>query len=160
MLWPGLTVTMRSLVSYVKQVWDCHVYSFDPIHVLNFITWGHACNVNYTYLWHMYCDICMDNTYKYKNKCLCTYTYRSACMYRCHIICLCHFKYMHTHCYMWHTCVLCVLCLAGLFSSIRGPHWRYITASISQAWPSMTLVDHLPGQHATAQSARAPYCGK
>ncbi len=48
-------------------------------------------------------------------------------------------------------CVLCVLCVVDSFSTIGGPHWIYITANISQAWPSMTLVDHLPKPHATAQ---------
>ncbi len=37
-------------------------------------------------------------------------------------------------------CVLCVLCVVDLFSALGGPRWRYITADISQAWPSMTLV--------------------
>ncbi len=27
----------------------------------------------------------------------------------------------------------------GLFSAVGGPRWRYITASVSQAWPSMTV---------------------
>jgi hypothetical protein len=48
--------------------------------------------------------------------------------------------------------VLCVLCVVDSFSAIGGPHWRYILANISQAWPSMTLVDRLPGPHATARS--------
>ncbi len=50
-------------------------------------------------------------------------------------------------------CVLCVLCVMDLFSAIGGPpSWRYITACVSQAWPSMTLVNRLPGPHATANS--------
>ncbi len=54
---------------------------------------------------------------------------------------------IYQHVYKCVSCVLCVLFVVGLFSAIGGPHWRYITASVSQAWPSMTLVDHLSGPH-------------
>jgi hypothetical protein len=43
-------------------------------------------------------------------------------------------------------CVTQVLCVVVPFSAVRGPRWRYITANVSQAWASMTLVDCLsPG---------------
>ncbi len=35
---------------------------------------------------------------------------------------------------------LCVLCVVDLFSAVGGPRWSHITASVSQACPSMTLV--------------------
>ncbi len=35
--------------------------------------------------------------------------------------------------------VLCVLCVVVSFSAVRGPRWRYITANISQAWPSIRV---------------------
>jgi hypothetical protein len=40
--------------------------------------------------------------------------------------------------YVCVLCVLCVLCVVDLFGAIGGPRWRYITARVSQSWPSMS----------------------
>ncbi len=60
-----------------------------------------------------------------------------------------------------YSCVLCALCVLWVvdsFSAIGGPRWRYITANISQAWPSMTLVDRLPAlrRHIISWGQREP----
>ena len=38
-----------------------------------------------------------------------------------------------------------VLCVVGLFSAIGGPRWEYITAIVSQAWPSMFITEMRSG---------------
>jgi hypothetical protein len=49
--------------------------------------------------------------------------------------------------------ILCIVCVVDLFPAVGGPCWSSITASVSQAWPSMQPVDCLPGQHAVAWSS-------
>ncbi len=34
-------------------------------------------------------------------------------------------------------CILCVLCVMDVLSAVGGPHWWYIAASVSRAWPSI-----------------------
>ncbi len=103
-------------------------------------------------LWFLHTWVCSTNKMcMYVSMYLCMYACMYVCMYCCCVyVCVC--AYVNAYIHTWILCVLCVLCVVDSFSAIGGPLWRYILANILQAWPSMTLVNSLPGPHATARS--------
>ena len=59
------------------------------------------------------------------------------------------------HAMLYYVCILCVLCMGGLFSKIRVPHWRYIAASVAQhdagGWPLIAACNSFKLLHRKTQ---------
>ena len=126
-----------------------HVPTRTYVHVFAGIHMFYAFYAFYA-LWVLFSVIGNVWTWRWSWQCECTTMYFCLCVYTCVCVPMCN-RERKLHAGMWtclsvcvmYLCVLCVLCVVDSFSAIGGPSWRYITANISQAWPSMTLVDHL-----------------